>query len=126
MLPQPSLPPHNGFGSQEDSKQNCVMLVPKPPKKDFLKLMNKDQIVLRFSAKLYPTERFRPSGDDAARTFVVTYFMADDTIAIFEKPLKNSGNVQLFMWVCMRSIDSIRRTCGRQVFGTRKDSEARF
>ena len=90
-LPRPSLPPYNGFGSFEDSRQNCIMLVPKPPKKDFLKLMNKDSIVLRFSATLHATRRFRPSEEEVARAFVVTYFMADDTIAIFERPLKNLG-----------------------------------
>lgn len=30
---RPALPPYNGFGTLEDSKQNCVALVPKPPKK---------------------------------------------------------------------------------------------
>eukprot|EP00210_Caulerpa_lentillifera_P006079 g5808.t1 len=90
---KPALPPHNGFGSLEDSKQNCIMLIPKPPKKDFLKLMNKDRIVLRFASRLTSTEQYSPTEEDAERTFIVTYFMADDTIAIFEKPIKNSGLV---------------------------------
>lgn len=30
----PALPPHTGVGSPEDSLQNCLRLVPKPPKKD--------------------------------------------------------------------------------------------
>jgi hypothetical protein len=32
-LPSPALPPFNGHGTLEDSRQNCVALVPKPPKK---------------------------------------------------------------------------------------------
>ena len=32
--PKPTLPPPNGIGSPEDSLQNCLRLVPKPPKKD--------------------------------------------------------------------------------------------
>lgn len=32
-LPRPALPPYNGYGALEDSLQNCVALVPKPPKK---------------------------------------------------------------------------------------------
>lgn len=32
-LPRPALPPYNGYGTLEDSKQNCVALVPKPPRK---------------------------------------------------------------------------------------------
>ena len=27
-------PPHNGIGSEEDSKMNCYSLQPKPPTKD--------------------------------------------------------------------------------------------
>lgn len=40
--PRPELiiPPHNGFGNEEDSLQNVLRLVPKPPKKDFYSLMN--------------------------------------------------------------------------------------
>lgn len=32
-LPRPALPPYNGYGTLDDSKQNCIALVPKPPKK---------------------------------------------------------------------------------------------
>lgn len=32
-LPSPALPPYNGYGTLDDSKQNCIALVPKPPKK---------------------------------------------------------------------------------------------
>lgn len=32
-LPAAALPPYNGYGTLDDSKQNCVALVPKPPKK---------------------------------------------------------------------------------------------
>lgn len=32
-LPAPALPPYNGYGTLDDSKQNCIALVPKPPKK---------------------------------------------------------------------------------------------
>jgi hypothetical protein len=42
------MPPYNGYGTLEDSKQNCVALVPKPPRKDMHKLMNKDKIILRW------------------------------------------------------------------------------
>jgi hypothetical protein len=30
---QSKIPPYNGYGSLDDSHQNCVALVPKPPKK---------------------------------------------------------------------------------------------
>jgi hypothetical protein len=32
-MPRPALPPYNGYGTLDDSRQNCVALVPKPPKK---------------------------------------------------------------------------------------------
>ena len=44
------VPPYNGFGSQEDSMQSCMSLVPQPPKKDFIKMLENDGRVLRFEA----------------------------------------------------------------------------
>ena len=46
-----TLPPYNGYGTLEDSAQNCRHLVPKPPKRDFYKLINKSKIVLRFGTR---------------------------------------------------------------------------
>ncbi|GMH37490.1 hypothetical protein BSKO_05363 [Bryopsis sp. KO-2023] len=88
---QPALPPHNGYGLLEDTKQNCTSLLPKPPKKDFHKLMNKDNIILRFSARMVETERFKLSVADRDRKFIVSYFMADDTISVYEPPVRNCG-----------------------------------
>ena len=39
------MPPYNGFGSEEDSLCNCLSLIPKPPKRDFIKFMEKDRLV---------------------------------------------------------------------------------
>ena len=44
------LPPYNGFGSLEDSKQSCLSLIPQPPKKDFIKMLENDGKILRFAA----------------------------------------------------------------------------
>ncbi len=43
---QQEIPPYNGFGSEEDSLASCQQLIPKPPKRDFIKFMNKDRSVL--------------------------------------------------------------------------------
>ncbi|KAF8065932.1 efhc2 [Scenedesmus sp. PABB004] len=142
-LPRPALPPYNGYGSLDDSRQNCVALVPKPPKKargarsrhsrrpapppaslarpptlaapppcarprsppplppstttaatqqqDMHKLMNKDKIILRFTAAMAPGSAV--SASDAGRRFVLSYFLMDDSLLIFEPPLRNSGIV---------------------------------
>ena len=46
------LPPYNGFGSLEDSKQSCLSLIPQPPKKDLMRMLENDGKVLRFAAIL--------------------------------------------------------------------------
>lgn len=46
--------PYNGYGTLKDSEQNCRSLVPKPPKKDLRKLVNKDGMILRFAARFEP------------------------------------------------------------------------
>lgn len=39
------VPPYNGFGSEEDSLCSCAGLLPKPPRRDFVKFMEKDRQV---------------------------------------------------------------------------------
>lgn len=36
----PAIPPHNGFGSEEDSLQNVLRLIPKVPKKDYFSIVD--------------------------------------------------------------------------------------
>jgi len=47
------IPPSNGFGSDEDSIGNCLSLIPKPPRRDYVRFMELDRSgldghVLRF------------------------------------------------------------------------------
>ncbi|XP_060947992.1 EF-hand domain-containing protein 1-like [Limanda limanda] len=82
------VPPYNGFGSLEDSLQNCLYLIPKPPKKDVIKMLDNNLKELRYSATLnskYPV--------DNSRRFILTYYLANDMISIFEKPGRNSGMI---------------------------------
>jgi hypothetical protein len=44
------IPPYNGFGSLEDTLQSCLSLIPQPPKKDFIRMLENDNKVLRYSA----------------------------------------------------------------------------
>ncbi|XP_012693028.1 EF-hand domain-containing family member C2 isoform X2 [Clupea harengus] len=91
--PKPArpVPPYNGFGSEEDSLCSCQGLLPKPPQKDFKKLMEKDRQgldsnVLRFVGKM---ETDNPI--DKERVFIICFYLSDDTIAVFEPTQRNSG-----------------------------------
>ena len=50
-----------------------------------------DSNVLRFVAQMKPPSSSRPSGGEPARQFIVFYYLSDDTIAVFEPPVRNSG-----------------------------------
>lgn len=80
------IPPYNGYGSQEDSLQSCLSLIPQPPKKDFVKMLENDGRVLRFEAVMDS-----PKPEDKNRRFIVSYRLADDMITIYEPPVRNSG-----------------------------------
>jgi hypothetical protein len=47
-----ALPPYNGFGTVEDSLGSCKYLVLKPPKKDFIKMLENEHKILRFVARM--------------------------------------------------------------------------
>ena len=89
------MPPYNGFGSEEDSLCSCMGLLPKPPKRDFIKFMEKDRKgldsnVLRFLARMDTTKQI-----DMERRFIVSYFLSDDTVLVFEQQARNSGKNHL-------------------------------
>ena len=84
--PQLLIPPHVDPGSEEDSLGSFLYLIPKVPKKNFRRMMENDRKILRFMARL-DTD----APEDQGRIFVIKYFMADDTVASFEPPQKNSG-----------------------------------
>jgi len=83
---QPEIPPYNGFGSLEDTVQNCLSLIAQPPKKDFIKMLENDNKTLRYAAAMVP---IRP--EDKTRRFIINYRLADDMISIYEPPIRNSG-----------------------------------
>ncbi|XP_075717005.1 EF-hand domain-containing protein 1 isoform X2 [Rhinoderma darwinii] len=80
------IPPYNGYGLLEDSLQNCLTLVPKPPKKDVIKMLENDHKVLRYAAAL---DSMNP--EDKGRRFILSYYLSDDMISIFEPQVRNSG-----------------------------------
>lgn len=79
-------PEYNGFGSEEDSLGSFLYLMPKVPKIDFKKQMENWGLNLRWLAKFKT-----PKAEDKNRRFIITYFMNNDTMSIYEKFLRNSG-----------------------------------
>ena len=89
--PAKLVPPYNGFGSEQDSLCSCAGLIMKPPQRDFKKFMEKDRKglishVLRFVAIMDTDYTV-----DKSRRFIVSFYLSDDTIAVFEPPQRNSG-----------------------------------
>jgi len=81
------IPPYNGFGDEEDSLGNVYRLVPKPPKKDYFKWVD-NQIQLKLTAKLNTT-----NPEDVDRRFIITFYLNDDTVMVYEPQQRNSGIV---------------------------------
>ena len=83
------IPPHNGFGDEVDSLGYVYKLLPEKPKRDFFKYVDNDKTVLRFTA-CFNTR----VPEDADRRFIISFFLADDSISIFEPAMKNSGIIE--------------------------------
>ena len=87
-------PPPTGFGSEEDSMGSVYHLSPRVPRKDFGKIMAETGNVLRFKAKMVIDGNGAPArGEDQERDFLVSYYIADDTITVYEPPVRNSGHM---------------------------------
>jgi hypothetical protein len=80
------VPPHNGFGSEVDSLGYVYDLIPKKPKMDFFKYVDNDNKVLRYTSRLNTKVP-----EDVDRRFIISYYLGNDTISIYEPAQKNSG-----------------------------------
>ncbi|XP_062039565.1 EF-hand domain-containing family member C2 [Lepus europaeus] len=84
-------PPYTGFGSEEDSLRSCIGLIATPHQKNLKQSLEEDSYgnisnKLRFFAKLVTEKSLEKD-----RTFVITYYLDDDTISVFEPIGRNSG-----------------------------------
>lgn len=86
---QPLVPPYNGFGDEQDSLGQMHKLVPQRAKKDFFKMMNNDKKLLRFTARFNTRVP-----EDKDRRFIITFYLSDDSISIYEIAQKNSGIIE--------------------------------
>jgi len=87
--PEPNVippPPSTGFGTEEDSLGSFLYLMPKVPKCDFKKLMDYEGIRLRWLGKFV-----NPNPVDRDRRFIVTFYVNNGTISVFEKFQRNTG-----------------------------------
>jgi hypothetical protein len=80
------IPPPSLIGSEEDTIRNVLSLHPKPPPKDEIKLITRMHDVLHFRARM-----ITKNAVDATRSFIITFYLSDDTIQIYEPPVRNSG-----------------------------------
>jgi len=85
-VPRATTPPYTGYGSWDDSMSSVIHLIPKAPKKDFMKLFNHEGKILRFTAKFAD-----PKPEDANRLFVFNFHLFDDTLSIHEPPQRTLG-----------------------------------
>merc|ERR1719230_890306 len=67
---------------------SVLSLIPKQPKKDFIKLFKNSCKIIRFTARFCD-----PKPEDAERLFVVNFHLEDDTLSIHEPPQRNLGIV---------------------------------
>ncbi|KAI3379061.1 hypothetical protein SNEBB_000767 [Seison nebaliae] len=85
-LPKMEIAPYEGYGDIADSVQSSLKLVPEPPKKDLIKLIENQHNHLRYEAVLDSVYEV-----DKGRRFVISYNLSNDTISIYEPPVANSG-----------------------------------
>jgi hypothetical protein len=85
------VPPYNGFGNEGDLFAMGLSLEPmnkEVDQEEYERFLKGDKKVCRFQAKLVNVQ-----GPDKTREFVVNYFLANDTLSIFEPQVRNSGVV---------------------------------
>lgn len=83
------IPPYNGIGNEEDTLGYIYKLVPDKPKGNFFKSVDNDKKILRFTA------RFNTKvPEDVDRRFIISFYLADDGISIYEPAQKNSGIIE--------------------------------
>ncbi|KAJ7422584.1 EF-hand domain-containing family member C2 [Willisornis vidua] len=89
--PEKPIPPYTGFGSEEDSLCSCKSLLPKAPHKDFRKFLEKDRYGMESNTLRFGAKFITDSPIDKDRKFIISYFLGNDTISVFEYTERNTG-----------------------------------
>ena len=105
-------PPATGYGSDEDSLQSFRSIVLKAPRKDVAKYIRFRNDVLRFSAV-----HAHPKPEDSGRQFIVCFYLADDTVSIYEPAQRNSGHIggKIFARAPVKGITAERLEVGTTI-----------
>lgn len=69
-----------------DSLQNCLSLIPKPPKIDMAKKFLYNRVILRFECRLVNSNQ-----EDSEKKFLFSYYCGEDQLMIFLINERNSG-----------------------------------
>ncbi len=80
-------PPHDGFGSEEDSLHAWKHLLRKPMPIDSAKLAREEGKVMLFSACFHNSK----APEDQGREFLVYFYRQTDEVEIIERQLRNAG-----------------------------------
>lgn len=78
------VPPYNGWGSFEDSEANCRSIGLKMRQLNMKKFLYQNNRKLRFKAQMISN-----NDNDISREFIITYFLEDDTISVYEIGIPN-------------------------------------
>lgn len=84
------IPPYTGIGDPDDTRQNCLSLLPRPPKTlDFVTYVLNASKKLRYKLKLEHVYEV-----DKHRNFIMEYCLGNNQISIVEVASKNSGFIK--------------------------------
>jgi hypothetical protein len=82
-----TIPTHTPLmGGEQDSLGYTKRLVPQAPKQDEFKFLDNDKKILRWTAKFNTR-----IPEDLDRRFIISFYLSDDSLSIYEPEQKNSG-----------------------------------
>jgi hypothetical protein len=90
-FPKLEEPPYTGVGDENDSIAAFYKLAPTGPRGPGLRREELSDVVFRWKAKLDLQEMVHAGPDDSKRRFIVSFYLFDSTIAVYEPPVINSG-----------------------------------
>jgi hypothetical protein len=83
------IPPYNGYGSEEDSLKNVKYINFQGKfSENYIERFKRDKHILRFLCKL-----ISPIASDEERQFLISLFLRDNSIQVYEIAKRNSGRI---------------------------------